>query len=291
MDAYTRRTRDWLEAIYGGPPGLPYTPHSPVRGFEPSSRYIGTYCHLFAVLREMARYDFGSCLEVGAGEGFLSARIRGLFGVRATALDLSWRVCARAREFFDLPCAVGEARQLPFADKSVDVVVSVNTLEHIADVAAVFAELERIARSAVIIGMPHARRPGQAESDQQPHAHVSMLTPPQMRDIFGREAHIRQSLSWLARPLYGLAARDDPATRPGYETLRRWPRWVHGVASRIARQGDARRTVAWLCRLEERWSRRWPRWTYESIIVRELEGARRRPSPPSDEDILRELLR
>lgn len=292
MDAYTRRTRDWLEAIYEGPPGIPYAPHSPVHGFDPQSRYIGTYCHLFAVLREVSRYEFGSCLEVGSGEGFLSSRIGRLFGVPTVGVDLAWRVCARAGEFFRLPCAVGEARQLPFRDKSVDLVVSVNTLEHIADVAAAFAELRRVARVAVIVGMPHASRPEERESDDEPHAHVSVLTRAEMRGLFGPEARIRGSLSRLARPLYALAASDDLAARPGWEGLRRGPRrWLYAAARAWARRGDARRTVARLCRLEERWSRRWSRRTYESIVTRELEGARRRERPPSDDEILAELLR
>ncbi len=56
MDAYTRRTREWLDAIYEGPPGVPYVPHSPVHGFYSQARYLGTYSHLYAVLSDMARY-------------------------------------------------------------------------------------------------------------------------------------------------------------------------------------------------------------------------------------------
>lgn len=292
MDAYTRRTREWLDAIYEGPAGAPYVPHGPVHGFEPTSRYLGTYSHLYAILSELAALDFESCLEVGSGEGLLADLIRRVFGARVAGVDLSHRVCRRAAEVFDLRCAVGEARELPFASQSVDVVVSINTLEHIADIATAWAELRRVARRAIVIGLPHARRPGEAEAPDEPHAHVSLLTRAEMRGIFGREARIRGSVSRLARPLYALAARDDVSQRQGYEFLRRpWLRPFYALAHGLARRADARRTVAWLCRLEDRWSRRWPGQTYESIVVAKLPGASPARRPVTGERILEELLR
>jgi SAM-dependent methyltransferase len=292
MDDYTRRTRDWLEGIYEGAPGVPYVPHSPVFGFKPLSRYIGTYCHLFAVMREIAPYEVGSCLEVGCGEGFLSSLIRRLFGARVAGVDLSHRVCGRAAEYFNLPCAVSEATALPFRDGSFDLVVSINTLEHIADLAGAYAELRRVSRGLVVVGMPHASRPGKEESADEPHAHVSLPTRAEMRTIFGRRARIRGSLSRMARPLYVLAARDDISTRVGYERLGRGlGRAVYALTRRAALAFDARRTVAWLCRREDRWSRRWSGPTYESIIVSEVAPPRRASRGLSDEAILSELLR
>lgn len=292
MDSYTARTREWLDAIYEGPPGVPYVPHSPVHGFDPQSRYVGTYCHLFAVLSEMGRYEFTSCLEVGVGEGFLADAIRRVFGVPVVGVDLSHRVCRRAGEFFGLPAAVGEACHLPFRDQSVDLVVSINTLEHIADIGAAWAELQRVARGVVIAGLPHARREGERESADEPHAHVSLLTRAEMKATFGPRAHVRGSLSRLARPLYAVAARDDISTRPGYEALRRpWLRTAYAVARGVGRGLDRRRTVGWLCRLEDRLSRRWPGATFESIVVADSMGSRRRVRPVGPERILPALLR
>lgn len=294
MDEYTRRTRAWLEDIYAGPAGGVYEPHSPVHGFDARSRHLGTYCHMFAILGEIAQYEFGNCLEVGAGEGFLADLIRRVFGVPVAAVDLSLWANRRARAVFGLPTAVGEARQLPFADDAVDLVVSINTLEHIADIALAFSELQRVARGVVVIGMPHALRPGEREASggAAPHAHVSVLTRAEMRRLFGPQARIRGSLSRVVRPLYALAAQDDVSGRPEYAFLRRLPcRPLYGAAYAWARRGDARRAVRRLCRLERFASRRAAGRTYESIIVRELAGVRRRQRPVPDEVLLEELLR
>lgn len=292
MDAYTRRTRDWLDGIFAGAAGQPYTPHSPVHGFEPMARYIGTYSHVFAVLREIGRFEFDRCLDVGSGEGFLAEMVRRVFRVPVVGVDLSHRVCGRAAEFFGVPTAVGEVLHLPFGSDSVDLVISTNTLEHVADVAAAYAELRRVARGVIVVGLPHARGPGESESDAEPHAHLSMLTQSEMKRIFGDHAVVRGSLSRLARPLYALAAQDDVSQQAGYRSLQSgWVRPLYRVARALAVRLDARRTVTWLCRLEDRWSRRWPAQAYESIVVEPLAGARRRATPISDEVILRELLR
>ncbi len=294
MDEYTRRTRAWLEDIYAGPADGEYVPHSPIYGFDPRSQYLGTYCHLYSILREMAHYDFDSCLEVGAGEGFLADLIRRVFEVPVAAVDLSFRASQRARQTFGLDNAVGEARQLPFRDHCVDLVVSINTLEHIADVASAFGELMRVARGVAVIGMPHASRPGEREPIDagEPHAHVSILTRAEMRRLFGPTAKIRGSLSRWVRPMYALAASDDVSGRPGYERLRRWPwRPLYRLARWRAGRSDAHRVVERLCRLEQVASRTLSAQTYESIVVRELPGVRRRSKPVSEQKILEELLR
>lgn len=294
MDEYTRRTRAWLDDIYTGPPSGEYVPHSPVYGFDPRSQYLGTYGHLFAILTEIAAYEFDNCLEVGAGEGFLADLIRRVFGVPVAAVDLSLAASRRARDVFDLANCVGEARQLPFKSGSVDLVVSINTLEHIADIALAFSELKRVARGVVVVGMPHAARPGERESaeDGEPHAHVSVLTRAEMRRLFGPQARIRGSLSRFVRPLYAFAASDDVSDRPGYRFLRRSPvRPFYRLVRRLAASLDARRVVRHLCRIERAASRWSSQRTYESIVVCGLEGARRRAQPIPAGRILDELLR
>ena len=293
MDEHTRRTREWLDAIFAGPAHRTYIPHSPILGFDPRSDYLGTYCHVFAILTEMARYDFKSCLEVGAGEGFLSDVIRRVFGVPVAAVDLSWSANRRAREALGLMNVVGEARELPFKNGCVDLVVSVNTLEHVLDVGSAFAELARVARGVAIIGMPHAApwQPKDAVDVNEPHAHVSMLTRSEMHAVFGESARIRGSLSRLVRPLYALAARDDITAKPRYARLKRLPlRAAYQAARWIGSRVDARALIRGLCRLDRAMSSALPAQTYESIIVRELSATPRR-IPLSADAILAAMLR
>jgi SAM-dependent methyltransferase len=294
MDEYTRRTRDWLDGIFAGPVDGPYLPHSPINGFDPHSQYIGTYCHLFSVLSEIARYEFDSCIEVGAGEGFLAEVIRKLFGVPVAAVDLSWWANRRARETFGIANAVAEARELPFKDRCTDLVVSVNTLEHLVDLPDVVAELTRITRGVMVIGMPHAR-PGSEQAvvnPSEPHAHVSVPSRAEMHRLFGEPARITGSLSPVVRPLYALAARDDVTAKTRYEWMRIGLAGVLYKAARaVGRRCEPRRVVRGLCHLERAAARILSSRTYESIIVRELADVRRRPRPLPAATILATLLR
>lgn len=292
MDDYTRRTRAWLEQLYAGPPPGwgDYAPHTPMRGFSPQARYLGTYAHTYAVLRHLGRYEFESCLDVGGGEGFLGALVRRIFRAQVTTVDLALQACRRARQA-RVSAVCAEALALPFSEGSFDVVLSVNTLEHVPEVAEAYRELCRVARCLVVIGIPPARRGQRSELPDTPHAHVSLLPRPQMQLVFGPEARLCGSLSFLCRVLYPFVAEDDVRTAERYRWLSRPPwSWVYGALHGAGRRVDRRRSVAWLCRVESFVSHVFPWWTYETLIVRELGGARRRSRPLGSDAILRELL-
>ncbi len=293
MDEYTRRTRAWLEEIYAGPPAGfgAYVPHSPVHGLSFRSRYLGTYAHLYAVLRHLGKYEFSSVLDLGAGEGFLARMIEDIFQVRCLAVDLSLQACRRARERLrDVVCA--DALQLPFPDNAVDVVVSVNTLEHIQPIQEVVAELRRTARQLLVVALPHARSGTLRELPVSPHAHVSMLTRAEMQLLFGPQAHVYPSLSRIVRPFYALIAEDDVREEPRYRWLARWP-WnrMYGLARMLGRHLPRATLLRWLCRVEYAVSQLCPWWTYESIVVVELHGARLRPRRLPSRLLLDALLR
>jgi len=89
-------------------------------------------------------------------------------GYRATGLDPKVKAIAAARRVADqlevaAEYVVGDARELPFADGSFDVVHSYSVLQHLpkADVRRVAAEIRRVLRPGGLawIEMPNARGP------------------------------------------------------------------------------------------------------------------------------------
>lgn len=98
-----------------------------------------------------------SLLDVGSGLGDIPAgaerlaRRRGR-GLECTALDAVEALARACRERGSAPVC-GDARRLPFADASVDVVTCSQVLHHFADdeAAAVLRELDRVARVRVIV--------------------------------------------------------------------------------------------------------------------------------------------
>jgi ubiquinone/menaquinone biosynthesis C-methylase UbiE len=98
-----------------------------------------------------------SLLDVGTGAGDIAAlasrhaRARGV-ALDVIGIDLS-PVLAKFAAGAGTPTVCGDALALPFADKSVDVVVCSQLLHHFTDDAAgdVIRELDRVARQRVIV--------------------------------------------------------------------------------------------------------------------------------------------
>lgn len=90
-------------------------------------------------------------LDLGAGIGGPSRVLARHFGARVTALDPTQRFCRlnatiseRAGLAGQIEVVEGDARELPFADESFDVVWTQAILQSIADKRAVAAEVRRV---------------------------------------------------------------------------------------------------------------------------------------------------
>jgi SAM-dependent methyltransferase len=108
-----------------------------------------------AVLPELA--PTATLLDVGAGIGDIAARARDLAqqnGVELAliTIDMAETLAAASRARAG-NAVCGDATLLPFADRSVDVVICSQTLHHFDDTSAatVLRELDRVARVRVII--------------------------------------------------------------------------------------------------------------------------------------------
>jgi protein-L-isoaspartate(D-aspartate) O-methyltransferase len=88
-------------------------------------------------------------LDVGCGKGFLLYDFtQAVPGVSVTGLDVSEYAIAHAKEEVRPFLQHGHARQLPFADDSFDLVVSINTLHNLYNYELFDAlkEIERVGR-------------------------------------------------------------------------------------------------------------------------------------------------
>jgi len=85
-------------------------------------------------------------LDVGCGDGLLSKRIRENRGdVRVTGVDVLVRRDAH------IPVTWFDGAVLPFADRSVDVVLFADVLHHTTDPTRLLREAKRVARDSLII--------------------------------------------------------------------------------------------------------------------------------------------
>lgn len=113
------------------------------------ARYRGkdrwlSYFYQLALVRALSPE---SVLEIGPGEGIVTDTLR-KDGVKVTTCDIA----------ADLqPDVVASVTALPFNDNEFEVLLAAEILEHIKfeDVSQALSELERVARTHVVISLPH----------------------------------------------------------------------------------------------------------------------------------------
>lgn len=86
-----------------------------------------------------------TCLDVGCGLGWFSARARDR-GARVTSLDIGVRLLAHTRRRAGSRPVAADACALPFADASFDMVISSECIEHTVAPARAVQEMIRVLR-------------------------------------------------------------------------------------------------------------------------------------------------
>ncbi len=97
-----------------------------------------------------------SVLDAGCGEGETIARLRDILPVPVTGFDTN-PACidyARRRHPGDR-FLIADIHSLPWPDRTFDLVLCLEVLEHLADPARALSELCRVARRAVVVSVPH----------------------------------------------------------------------------------------------------------------------------------------
>jgi len=85
-------------------------------------------------------------LDLGGGTGYNSGRM-----VRdrqfLIVFDISLEMLKRARKYKNVTLVQGDAKNLPFRDKSFDIIMAVDSLHHIQDYSGVLSEVRRTGRN------------------------------------------------------------------------------------------------------------------------------------------------
>jgi ubiquinone/menaquinone biosynthesis C-methylase UbiE len=201
MESQIAETKKWLDSRYSRVVDGRYYAHQPIYGYdakqsEPNSllRIARTY-HL---LKLMDGLKFGSFLDVGGGEGYVSGLIQRVFGVEPITTDLSSEACRRAREIFGVHSVSADGSRLPFPDRSFDLVLCSEVIEHLPQPAFTISELVRVARKFVIVTTSEFCPLGELERAARlwlldydyPHAEKNWFTPNDFTTLLGAQTHL-----------------------------------------------------------------------------------------------------
>jgi len=109
-------------------------------------------------------------LDIGCAKGFLLHDLKELMPQATVAgLDISSYAVENSMESIRSQLTVGDARKLPFADKSFDLVMSINTLHNLPleDCKQAIHEIERVSRQHTFIVVDAWRTPEEFEQLQK----------------------------------------------------------------------------------------------------------------------------
>jgi ubiquinone/menaquinone biosynthesis C-methylase UbiE len=107
-----------------------------------------------------------SLLDVGCAKGFMLHDAAEMIpGIKLAGIDISAYAIDNAMEDVRPLVQVADARELPFADKSFDFVISVNTIHNLerAELAKALREIERVARKGAFVTVDAYRNEAERE--------------------------------------------------------------------------------------------------------------------------------
>jgi SAM-dependent methyltransferase len=119
---------------------------------EPTAeRMVPENSDLFTFWEHVYRYAFASrfvsgkrVLDIACGEGYGAAALQKAGAAQVIGVDISEAVCLHARNKYGIDARPGTAEQIPLLDRSIDVIVSFETIEHVPDPHRFLDEAVRI---------------------------------------------------------------------------------------------------------------------------------------------------
>lgn len=120
----------------------------------PRGRWIGQR-ELRLVREGLGPRTRESLLDVGCGTGYFTRALTGLLEGPVVGVDVDPAAVdyARARRVARESYAVADARDLPYADASFDLVMSITALCFVDDEVAAVREMARVARRRIALGL------------------------------------------------------------------------------------------------------------------------------------------
>jgi SAM-dependent methyltransferase len=116
-----------------------------------TERMVPEQAHPRIFWEHVGRYRFARrfapgkrTLDIACGEGYGAASLQKAGASNVIGVDISPQACEQARVKYGLDARTGDAQAIPLADRSVDLVVSFETIEHVANPAAFLDECARV---------------------------------------------------------------------------------------------------------------------------------------------------
>jgi ubiquinone/menaquinone biosynthesis C-methylase UbiE len=161
---------------------------------------------IFGSLREISLAEniirglpkpFHNLIDIGCGEGYLLYRIQEKYPEKLLyGLDISNGRIATTKNYVPTSRLLrGDVLSLPFPDKSFDIVVCSELLEHMVEYKKVVDELIRISKRTIIITVPNELKLlslmcPKCQTKHYLDGHVNFFTQQKLMDIFSKRQDV-----------------------------------------------------------------------------------------------------
>ena len=116
-----------------------------------TERMVPEEAHARIFWEHIERYRFARnfvtgkrVLDIACGEGYGAAALARAGAASVVGVDISDEVCEHARRKYGLDARAGDAQAIPLPDRSIDVIVSFETIEHVPHPAGFIQECDRV---------------------------------------------------------------------------------------------------------------------------------------------------
>jgi SAM-dependent methyltransferase len=193
---------------------------------EAHARIFWEHVGRYRFAREMVRGK--RVLDVACGEGYGAAALARAGAASVIGVDVSTEVCDHARRKYGLDARAGDARAIPLPDRSIDLVVSFETIEHVDEPAAFVGECARVLVLEGILIVSTPNRPVYSGEGKQNPFHRLEFDEREFVDLLASRFNSvrlytqfpRSAAWWSSR---SLAAERSPWLRiRGYWRLSSW---------------------------------------------------------------------
>ncbi len=210
---------------------------------DPQAAYSLVADDTVALLADRCSLAGASAVDVGGGPGYTAAALRRA-GAHAFTVDASFdELGLHGRA--PAGAVVADGRCLPMADGAVDLVVTLNAVEHVADPWAFLAELVRVAKpgGTVFVGVTnwwspwggHETSPWHYLGGERAARRYRSRTGSEAKNRFGRSLfpiHVGELLGWARR-------------RADVSLVDAFPRYYPSWASGVVRIPGVREVATW----------------------------------------------
>jgi 2-polyprenyl-3-methyl-5-hydroxy-6-metoxy-1,4-benzoquinol methylase len=173
-------------------------------------------------------------LDIACGEGYGSAALLASGARSLIGVDLSEEAVLHARNKYNVDARVGDALAIPLADKSVDIVVSFETIEHVPQPRAFIEECYRVLRPSglLIVSTPNTMVYGKIDQHSPNPFHCSEMDRREFEAVLDHRFQviemwaqkIRETRSW---GVLALNSEKSPWSEVwGFQKLRGFLRWM-----------------------------------------------------------------